>query len=435
MPAQKAAKSPRTPGWRSRDILRTAALVIAMYVVLKLLWAVSTLLIVVFLGILFGVALTGGVDRLEERRVPRPLGAALIVLTFFGLLTAFGIWMAPTIREQGTELRERLPEAVDRLEAWLQAREGGILSVVVGEARDQATAADSADRAAASDTAPADGDPADTASTGGLATGDTAASGDDASDRTTGPPSVTDRLRDRLGGQLSGIGSYLFPFITHTIAIVAGFFLIVFLAIYVAVHAEEYHRGLMLMFPRRSRERAGEVLSAMAFTLRRWLVTELIAMVVIGSVTTVALLILDVQAAIALGVLAGLLEFIPTVGPILSAIPAIGMGFLDSPEKALTVTAVYVGIQFIENQLLIPMLMKGGVDLPPALTLVAQALLAVLFGFLGLMVAVPALAATMVGVKMLYVQDVVGEPVRVLGGNNGNDDDDDDGDEDSSDDE
>jgi predicted PurR-regulated permease PerM len=189
------------------------------------------------------------------------------------------------------------------------------------------------------------------------------------------------------------------------------------------------------MFPRRSRERAGEVLSAMAFTLRRWLVTELIAMVVIGSVTTVALLILDVQAAIALGVLAGLLEFIPTVGPILSAIPAIGMGFLDSPEKALTVTAVYVGIQFIENQLLIPMLMKGGVDLPPALTLVAQALLAVLFGFLGLMVAVPALAATMVGVKMLYVQDVVGEPVRVLGGNNGNDDDDDDGDEDSSDDE
>jgi predicted PurR-regulated permease PerM len=80
--------------------------------------------------------------------------------------------------------------------------------------------------------------------------------------------------------------------------------------------------------------------------------------------------------------------------------------------------------------------MKGGVDLPPALTLVAQAMLAVLFGFLGLMVAVPALAATMVGVKMLYVQDVVGEPVKVLGGDNGDDDDDDDdGDEDSTDEE
>jgi predicted PurR-regulated permease PerM len=433
MPGHRSVKSPRTPGWRSRDVLRTAALVIAMYVVLKLLWAVSTLLIVVFLGILFGVALTGGVDRLQERRVPRPLGAAMIVLSFFGLLTAFGIWMAPTIREQGMELRERLPEAVDRLEAWLQAREGGILSVVVGEARDQATAAEDADRVATGDTAAG----VDTASPGDRPDaeppGETGAS-DGETAPADGPPSVTDRLRDRLGGQLSGIGRFLFPFISHTIAVVAGFFLIVFLAIYVSIHAEEYHRGLMLLFPRRSRQRAGEVLSAIAFTLRRWLVTELIAMVVIGSVTTIALLILDVQAAIALGVLAGLLEFIPTVGPILSAIPAIGMGFLDSPEKALTVTAVYVGIQFMENQLLIPMLMKGGVDLPPALTLVAQAMLAVLFGFLGLMVAVPALAATMVGVKMLYVQDVVGEPVKVLGGDNG-DDDDDDGDEDSTDEE
>jgi predicted PurR-regulated permease PerM len=91
---------------------------------------------------------------------------------------------------------------------------------------------------------------------------------------------------------------------------------------------------------------------------------------------------------------------------------------------------VYIGIQFLENQLLIPILMKGGVDLPPALTLVAQALLALLFGFLGLMVAVPALAAAMVAVKMLYVQDVVGEQVRVLGHDNGNDDAADDGDED-----
>jgi predicted PurR-regulated permease PerM len=108
-------------------------------------------------------------------------------------------------------------------------------------------------------------------------------------------------------------------------------------------------------------------------------------------------------------VIAGLLEFVPTIGPILSAVPAIGMAFLDTPEKALYVTIAYVGIQFMENHLLIPLLMKGGMDLPPALTILAQALMALLFGFLGLMCAVPLLAAAMVAVRMLYVEGVLGE--------------------------
>jgi predicted PurR-regulated permease PerM len=105
-----------------------------------------------------------------------------------------------------------------------------------------------------------------------------------------------------------------------------------------------------------------------------------------------------------------LLEFVPTVGPILSAVPAVAMGFLDSPEKALTVAIAYVAIQFVENHLLIPLLMKGGVNVPPVLTILSQALMAILFGFLGLMCAVPLLAAVMVMVKMLYVEDVLGEP-------------------------
>ena len=116
------------------------------------------------------------------------------------------------------------------------------------------------------------------------------------------------------------------------------------------------------------------------------------------------LLVLHVKAAFALGVIAGLLEFVPTVGPIMSALPAIAMAFLDSPEKALIVALAYVGIQFLENHILIPLLMKGGVDLPPVLTILAQALMALLFGFLGLMCAVPLLAAVTVAVRMLYVE-------------------------------
>jgi predicted PurR-regulated permease PerM len=155
-------------------------------------------------------------------------------------------------------------------------------------------------------------------------------------------------------------------------------------------------------------------MSAMATVLRKWLVTQLIAMLVIGFVTTAVLLLLDVRAAFALGVIAGLLEFIPTIGPILSAVPAVAMGFLDSPEKALYVVIAYVAIQQLEGHILIPMLMKEGLDLPPVVTLLAQGLMALLFGFLGLLVAVPMIAAIMVPIKMLYVRDVVGDDIELL---------------------
>jgi predicted PurR-regulated permease PerM len=170
---------------------------------------------------------------------------------------------------------------------------------------------------------------------------------------------------------MGGATRYLFPFLHSTAEVVTGFFIIIFLSIYIAVDPDMYRRGIMHLFPHARRQRAGEILSAIAAVLRRWMVTQLIAMCTIGAVTTVLLLILHVKAAFALGLLAGLFEFIPTVGPILSAIPAIGMAFLDSPEKALSVAIAFWGIQFMENHLLIPLLMKAN-GLPPALTILSQ---------------------------------------------------------------
>jgi predicted PurR-regulated permease PerM len=162
------------------------------------------------------------------------------------------------------------------------------------------------------------------------------------------------------------------------------------------------------LLPDRRRAQGAYVMDRITVVLRKWLVTQLIAMLVIGVVTTAILLALRVKAAFALGLLAGLFEFIPTVGPLLSAIPGVAMGFLDSPEKAATVAVAYWGIQFLENHILIPLLMKGGMDLPPALTVVTQALLALVFGFLGLMVAVPILATVMVIVQVLYLNEQSG---------------------------
>lgn len=402
----------RQVGWHSKDIARTAALVIAIYLVARLLWFANPLVMVTFLGVLFGLAVEAGVDKLERFRIPRGLGAGMIVLGFFGLLVGIGAMMAPTIREQSGVLRQRIPEAVDRIEEWINRRQAGFLGTIFGRVTG-APAADSSVTDTTSGPLPGVGATiAATETTQGRPPLDTVRPLPDSAD--VSAPSASETLRSRLGQQVSKATQYVFPFLSQTIAVFAGIVLIIFIAIYIAADPDTYHRGLMHLFPHHMRTRAGEVLSAIAIVLRRWLVTQLIAMTVIGTVTTIALLILDVKAAFALGLIAGLMEFIPTVGPLLSAIPAVAMGFLDSPQKALTVAVLYMGIQFLENHLLIPMLMKGGVDVPPVMTILGQALFTLLFGFLGLMVAVPALAATMVAVKMLYVERVVGDDVDVI---------------------
>jgi predicted PurR-regulated permease PerM len=383
----------RRVGWRNADVLRTASLVIAMYVAVRLLWLANALFLTAFLGILIGLAVSSGVDRLTRWRLPRGLSAGLIVLTFFGLLVGFGAWMAPTLHNQGVELRRRLPDAVDRVEAWVNSRRNGLIGLLFSSLASESQA-DSAQAAAGA---------AATAQPGAVTAPATPLPSSSDSIR------VASTLRQRLGGQMSRVSHYLFPFLSSTLEVVSGLFIIIFLSVYIAADPAMYRRGIIHLFPHRRSERMGAVLTAVAAVLRRWLITQLIAMVTIGLVSTIVLAILGVKAAFALGLLSGLLEFIPTVGPIVSSLPAIAMGFLDSPEKAASVAVAYIGIQFLENHLLIPLLMKGGIDIPPALTILSQALMAILFGFLGLMCAVPLLAAVITAVKMLYVEDVVGD--------------------------
>ena len=176
-----------------------------------------------------------------------------------------------------------------------------------------------------------------------------------------------------------------------------GLLLILFVAIFVGIDAETYQDGLMHLFPHKARRRAREVLSATAGMLRRWLLTQFVSMVLVGVLTAVVLLVMGIEAAVALGIIAGILEFVPIAGPIMSAVPAVAMGFLDGPEKAIYVALAY----------------------PPVLTIFTQGVLATVFGFIGLLVAVPMLAAAIVPIKMLYVRDVVGDHVKLPGEDRG----------------
>jgi predicted PurR-regulated permease PerM len=370
------------------DALRTATMLVGLAVTLLLLWVTRNLILTVFLGVLFALAVSAGADRLQRWKVPRGVGAPLVVFAFVGLLAAFGSWIGPTVRQQTTELRTKLPEALEKLEDWVQSRGGGVIATFTGFGEDAASPASAGDSAS-------------------RARGDIviAVTTPDSANRAATAPAAAKTaptsLRDRLVAQIGGAGRYFLHLLGSTLAVLGGIVLVIFLAIYLAINPSVYRRGLIHLVPERARPGTEEILTAIAVTLRRWLVTQLIAMIVIGVVTTAVLMALKVRAAVPLGILAGILEFVPTIGPILSSFPAIAMGFVDSPEKALAIAIAYVGIQFIENHLLIPILMKEGVDLPPALTIVMQALMAIVFGILGLLVAVPLLAAIMIATRTL----------------------------------
>jgi predicted PurR-regulated permease PerM len=370
--------APLQPGWRTRDILRVAAIVAGAYIAMQLLWVGRSVFLLGFLGVLLGITLAAGVDRLERFRVPRGLGAVLLVLLVLGAVVGVGFLAAPQISSQMRELRQQLPSAVERVQEWVQQRFGGVAEVLQS------------------------GAPAGEA-------------GEGETPREGGQRQAAPNVGQGIAQQLSSAGKTFFSFFSSTLSVLGGLVLVLFVAIFVATEPKLYHAGLMHLFPHRVRAKAGEVLSATATTLRRWLVMQLIAMLVIGLVTTIVLMLLDVRGAIALGLIAGLLEFIPYVGPILSAVPAVGMGLLDGTDKALYVVLAYTAIQQLEGLVLQPLLMKEGLELPPVLTILGQALFSIVLGFMGLLLAVPLMATFMIPVKMLYVRDVVGDEVTVPG--------------------
>jgi len=364
---------PERRGWRTADLARASIVALAVWFGLQLAWSVSSLLFLVFLATLFGLAVGRGVDVLERFRIRRGIASALIVLGTLGTIGGVLAWAAPTLIEQGKQLQTAFPEAIHKLQTWIDSKRTGLVGTLIKSA-----AAPPAGAGSTAVIAPvAVGLPASSAA------------------------SPSEAIKKRITEGLGGASRYLFSFVSNTLAAVAAFVLMVFLAMYIGAEPEVYRGWLLSVVPATSRAQARLILAEMATVLRKWLVTQMIAMVVIGVVSMVVLLLLGVKAPFALAFIAGLCEFIPTVGPVLSAVPAVLMAFVDSPEKALAVLIAYWGIQFLENNLLIPYLMRGEMDLPPAITLVAQSLMTLVFGFIGLMVAVPLTAAVLVPLRMM----------------------------------
>lgn len=210
-------------------------------------------------------------------------------------------------------------------------------------------------------------------------------------------------------------------FFSTTIGAITNIALMLLLAVYLASEPKLYIKGLTKLFPPNKRRRVRQILLEIGETLSWWLVGKGASMLFIGVLTWIGLYFLGVPLSLTLGLIAGLFSFVPNFGPILSAVPAILLAFIDSPISALYVLILFVFVQLVESNLVTPMIERRTVELPPVLTIFAQLALTILIGATGLILATPILAVAMVLIQTIYIQDILGDDPENLPEDNAQD--------------
>lgn len=340
----------------ARRVLIAVSLGAAVLILLLLLQMLVQIVLVFFAGVMFAIMLTG-LSGLVQRYLHLPYGWSLLLvcLLLVALIVGAGILLGPQIGQQLTELTQRLPGAVDRVARQLEQYDW------IGQILQQMPNPDQA------------ADP-------------------------------------QLIARLAGLFSTAFGAVFNLIVIV-------FVGLYLAVNPRLYMNTVLRLVPPAGRRRGQQVLETMGHAMTRWLVGRLVTMLFIGVGTTIALLLVGVPLAFSLGLIAGILNFIPYLGPVLSAVPAVLIAFAEGPQMALYVALIYAGIQAVESYLLDPMVERRSVYIPPGFQIPLQLMAGVLAGFLGVLLATPLVVIATIAVQMLYLEDVLGDNPRIIGGN------------------
>jgi predicted PurR-regulated permease PerM len=196
-----------------------------------------------------------------------------------------------------------------------------------------------------------------------------------------------------------------------------GLLLAVIGAFFLAADPEKYLKGAVMLFPKAHHEQMDSAWRAAGRALKLWLLAQLISMTVIGVLVWLGTWIIGLPAPVALGLFAGVVEFIPYLGPWLGAAPAVILAFAAGGDTLLWTVLLFVAIQQIESNLIAPLVQQEMVEIPAALLLFAVVAIGLLFGAVGLVVAAPLTVVTYVLVTKLYVRDTLGVPAEVPGEN------------------
>lgn len=227
--------------------------------------------------------------------------------------------------------------------------------------------------------------------------------------------SIEDLIKD--SGSASTVGSVVSRMVswgTTLAGVLAAVVIVAFGGFYFALSPKLYRDGFMKLVPRAVQPNITAAIDECAEALRRWLGTQLIAAVIIGVATGVGLALAGLPSALALGLIAGVAEMVPYVGPIASAIPALLIAMSQDSQTLWWTLAVVVTVQQVENNVIMPLLASRNISIPPALAMFAIVAMGILFGPLGLLLGFPLSVAFYVIVKRLYVHDALGKPVDEL---------------------
>lgn len=304
------------------------------------------ILLAAFGGILLAVLLRGLIDLLKRLvSIPDGVAYATVLLLIVLLLGGTGWLLAPQVGEQAAELRERMPQITNEVEGFLRTSEAG--RWVLEKVQE--------------------GEVADGAAAG-------------------------------VGGILAAASRWSYYGLTF-----------LFVGLFAAANPRLYLEGATRLFPLRHRTLVDEILGRLGHTLRWWLVGQLLAMLLIGVSTAIVLFFFGIPMAAVIGIIVGLLGFIPYLGPIIGLVPVALVSATEGATVLVSVLLAYVGVQLLEGYVATPLIQHRMVYLPPVFTIIAQILLGSLLGILGFILATP-LAAVVLVLSRFYRRDLLGEP-------------------------
>jgi predicted PurR-regulated permease PerM len=214
-----------------------------------------------------------------------------------------------------------------------------------------------------------------------------------------------------LGDLTRRIGRFGFSFASGAL----DAFLVVVAAIFFALNPQSYRDGLLRLAPRSLREQGRAALDTSGHALKKWLAGTLVSMLAMTVMVGLGLWALGVPAPLPLAILAGLAQFVPFIGPLLAAVPAILLALAIEPMTALWVALMYFAASTVEANILYPLIQKKAVDQPPVLTLFTVIAFGVVLGPLGAIVAVPLTVVITVFVVVFYIRGALGDDMAAPG--------------------
>ena len=329
--------------------------VVLFAALLAFTWQFAATLFLLFSGALLGVALNAMSNLLGRVvRLPHALRLTTVCLVVAGLLSGIVFLGGTTIAQQTTALSKTLKSQLVNVKGFLE-RNGIDTSLFdFGSLSSQSDASAPA--------APCSSPTHSLPSAGTIAAG---------------------------GG---AIFSQSLKLILGTASAVGNFFIVLFLGIAFATQPAVYRDGLLFMAPARHRARATAIVDRIGDTLERWLIAQIITMVAVFLVTWIGLSIIGIQSSFILGIQAGLLAFIPTVGAILGGLIVVLASVASGWVAALSAFILFLGVHALESYVLTPIIQRQALDIPPATLFAFQILLGVVFGIWGLALALPLMA-------------------------------------------